>query len=476
MSAALLTSVSPTPGILRGHSWRCPHRILDGSKSPDKLRATNWSTHYTNSAFRGMKHAVTTALTWDQVLEFILEPYRTLPLICRPRNPCKSEVFCGSYVNLVRSRMARFQARDPLYTMQYMWSRARSGIFVSIRNSRLELFVPFCNTNYMNSWTSDAREVLPKNDLAPTHWWSNGWMLCEKCPSNFVGDTWVTTIGNMLMEACKNGMYDIDFVINKRDTPCARLDGCDPMNPMDINLPRTVDVSQLLPIFSFFSGPEYADVTMPHPVDWQRLTGRYFAQACEQKPVQTRPDVYWEHKAKQAVFRGSMTGIGSCAKSNQRAYLCSLPIQNLDAELTGTNSRFKVDPRSRAITKAHRAVATAQFMDFNEQQEEYRYGVCIDGHSAVDRMGRLFNGRQAILKIASPCFALAPNAWLSDFCFAWEHYVPVENSLCNVEASIRWLIDNDKHAQRLAARCAEMNQRYVSVSAITDWWRLVSSC
>jgi len=300
-------------------------------------------------------------------------------------------------------------------------------------------------------------------------------MLCEKCPSNFIGDTWVTTIGNMLMSACNEGMYDMDFIVNKRDTPCVRLDGADPMNPLDVNLPNLVDVSALIPVLSFYTGSEYADVPMPHPVDWQRVTGKCFAQASVRPPVQQRPDVYWEHKAPIAVFRGSMTGIGTCSRTNQRAYLCSLQNDNLDARLTGSNSRFKVDPFTRGIFSAQRDITTGGFMDMNEQQENFRYGLCIDGHSAVDRMGGLFNGRQAILKVASPNCALAPHAWLSDFLHAWEHYVPVSANLSDLDASICWLQENDKCAQGMASRCAYMNKHYLCAAAMTDWWRLLSS-
>ena len=475
MCAALLTSTSPTVGVLRGHSWRCPHRILDGSDSPRKLEATQWNSLCTNSLYRNMKHSVTTALSWDQVLEFIIEPLRMLA----PPDTCKrsyhSLVYSGAYINQLRSRMDRFHGRDPIYTMQYMWNRARSGIFVSIRNSRLELFVPFCNVNYTNTWTSDARAALPKKHLPPDRWWSNGWMLCEKCPSNFIGDTWVTTVGNMLMSACKAGMYDIDFIVNKRDTPCVRVDGADPMNPLDINLPSVVNPSALLPVLSFYTGAEYADISMPHPVDWQRVTGRYFAQASVRPPVQQRPDVYWEHKVPVAVFRGSMTGIGACKRTNQRAYLCSLQSKNLDARLTGVNARFKVDPFTRAISSAQRSDTAGAFMDIEDQQENFRYGVCIDGHSAVDRMGRLFNGRQAVLKVESPKCALAPHAWISDFLHAWEHYVPVSADLSDLDASICWLKERDDCASGMANRCKYMNKHYVCQEAIIDWWRLVSS-
>ena len=470
-----MTSMPPTPGIIRGHRWDCPHGIWKGAKTPELLAGTKWSSLHTNSLYRSMKHSITHALSWDQVCEYIIEPYARLqaPEACRV--PPRSARYPGAYINKLRNKMSQFQGRDPLYTLQYMWTYARSGIFVAIRDSRVQLFVPFCNPNYVNSWTSEARNVLPKKDLPPDRWWCNGWMLCEKCPTNFVGDTWLTTVANMLDSACKQGMYDMDMIINKRDTPCVRIDGIDPMNPMDINLPRVADCRRMIPVFSFFTGAAYADVAMPHPVDWQRLTGRVYAQANPQALVKERPDVYWAHKDPKAVFRGSMTGIGTDSTTNQRAYLCSLQSAKLDAALTGGNVRFKVHPATRAVQVSTWRASARHFIPMEDQQDDYRWGICIDGHSAADRMGRLFSGRQAVLKIAAPRFALAECAWISDFLHAWEHFVPVKHDLTDLMDGISWLDAHDNEALAMADRCRAMSEQFVQLESVLEWWRIVSS-
>lgn len=114
-------------------------------------------------------------------------------------------------------------------------------------------------------------------------------------------------------------------------------------------------------------------------------------------------------------------------------------------------------------------------MPLPEQQENYKYGICIDGHSAADRMGFLFNGRQAILKVDSPIFSLAGKAWISDFIFAWEHYVPVKKNLTDLQIGINWLQKNDENAVKMANRCKKMHETYFCKPTILEWWKTVSS-
>ena len=225
------------------------------------------------------------AVTMDQLREFIVEPHSMLPP-CKRCAPCPpSDVFTSSYVRHLWGQLRCF-ARSPqvVDTLAYFWDNCRSGIFVSIRESKVKLFVPFCNPEYVNKWSDAARSQLPQVGLRPDRWWCNGWMLCEKQSANVWGDHWVTTLLNMLQESCVTpGMVDCDFIINKKDTPVVRHDGQDPMNPFDVNLPKIVDPSSLLPVLSFYSSDDYADVCCPLPKDWWRLTGNVFAQTPAQK-------------------------------------------------------------------------------------------------------------------------------------------------------------------------------------------------
>ena len=121
---------------------------------------------------------------------------------------------------------------DVLYSMQYAFNYCRSGIFVSIRDAKIQLFVPFCNAQYVNTWSENVRHSFApsRTGLPPCNWWMNGWMLCDEIPEQVWGDHWVTAIRNMVRNCC---VVDCDFIINKRDCPLVRKDCGDPMNPFD---------------------------------------------------------------------------------------------------------------------------------------------------------------------------------------------------------------------------------------------------
>lgn len=463
-------------GVLRGHTFDCVHGISKGHASISDLESTGWRNFDTNPHVAGMAHSVTLALSMDQVREYILEPLANLP----PKRPSpmpRISRYTSAYVACLRSKLARFCGNDISFTIAYIWQYCRSGIFVSIRNSRLCLFVPFCNPEYSNTWSPHVRSTLPDSPLPPCHWWSNGWMLCEMQPDNVWGDAWVTTIRDMLESSCMTGeMGDCDFILNKRDTPCVRLDGKDPMNPFDA-LPRIVNPCALSPVLSFNSGQAYADICCPLGADWHRATGKTFAQKNPLPPYRPASDVYWEHKDRVAVWRGSMTGAGIDAQTNQRAYLCSLRSPLLDCKLTGANRRWKVCPISRAISRASMRTDASRkhFMTMEEQQSTFRYGICIDGHGAADRTGELLNGRQCILKVESNPNTLGHRMWLDDLFFAWEHFVPVKSDLSDLLRQIAWLNKEDSRAEKIACNCKAAHEQCLSIAGIIEWWVIMTN-
>tara|TARA_B100000963_G_scaffold360203_1_gene390243 strand:- start:48419 stop:49801 length:1383 start_codon:yes stop_codon:yes gene_type:complete len=453
----------------------CVHDISKGHNSIEALESTNWRLFETNPHLKGMKHSITMAFTMDQIREYILEPHERLP---QKKTTAMPEIcrFSGAYVTSMRSRINIFDRGDVSMTVAYIWQYCRSGIFVSVRNSQLKLFVPFCNKDYRNTWSPQVRKSLPRASLPGDRWWCNGWMLCEMQPADIWGDTWLCALRNMLESSCSTGrMGDCDFIINKRDTPCVRHDGKDPMNPFDA-LPRIINPSALIPVLSFNGGREYADICCPLAVDWCRATGKVYAQKKNMEAYKPPADVYWEHKDQIAVWRGSMTGTGIDSTTNQRAYLCSLRSPLLDCKLTGSNSRWKLCPRTKRIERAaQNCNLRDNFMSVGDQQHNFRYGICVDGHGAADRTGELLNGRQCILKVKSPPCTLGHSLWLDDLFFPWEHYVPVSHNLNDLVDSIQWLIDDDTRAMAIAKNCASAHKQYLCVSGITEWWIIVSN-
>lgn len=444
-------------GILRGQSHACPHRIARVfSKTMPPL------TQPSNPDYPVLTHAVTMAVSREQVETMIVEPFRWLPPIA---------------AHLSRSHAAvdvsYFLKGDFVQSVRWMFDRCRTGIAVSIRNKKLELFVPFCNPHYINTWSEQARREVSKGMLPADRWWANGWTLCGDYVSEQLwGDQGVCAIQNMIMVACERGeVADCDFIINKRDSACVRRDFCDAMNPMDpFQCPQPRPT--LVPVLSCYTGNQFADIAMPLPCDWHRLSRGAFNGQKPLPPVQLPKEVKWENKYDCAIFRGSLTGTGGSRFTNQRIALLHMHDgHNFDLRGTGTCQRFRRCPVEKRIVLPDAqglSVGREHFMPLWKQQELYRYAVTIDGHSGADRLASLIGGNQCIFKIASPNHALCPDTWASERLFAWEHYLPVSAQMTDLHSRLQWARRHPEVCKTLRENCA----RWAATERqqIIQWW------
>lgn len=423
----------------------CPHDLAPGPSNPLSSRFC---------------HSVTTALTWDQVREFILEPHALLSVPQKTLPRQSSVLFQRQFVRRLQSRRRVFTGMDVLYTMQYMWNCARSAIFVSVRSGRLELFVPFCNADYTNDWPDDARWSLKPSStgLHPSKWWLNGWCLCDQVPDNVWGDHWVTTIRDMIIQCCLG--VDGDFIVNKRDTPIVRKDGGHPMNPFSYR--KVVQPSKLLPVYSFYSGPHHLDIACPIGAEWAYRRQALFPQARPHVPDPRVDDTYWVGKEDLVVFRGSTTGTG------QRGKVFACTSKHLDAKCTYNNTRRQLDPCTmREMRDVRVPSSKSNFMSMNDQQAEYKFTLCVNGHSAPDRMHRLFNGTQVVLMPRCSEYDLGQEVWFSSMLQSWLHYIPLQYDCSDLDHNVKWLLEHDRVQSRVLHACSELP---IGEAGIREWW------
>lgn len=445
-------------GILRGHSDECPHNISQPCHSkPQPL------TQSSNPDHPHLTHAVTMAVTLDQLQSMVLQPYRWLPSLQPAARAAPMQ--CFEY----------FSNRCFVDSVLWMWHNARTGIAVSIRSGRLVLFVPFCNTEYTNSWSDKARSMLPQVGLSADRWWANGWTLCGDAVSPQAwGDQGICAIQHMVCTACNEGiMSDCDFIINKRDSACVRLDQCDAMNPLDAYQHPQQGRPPLLPVLSLYTGDQFADVAMPLPTDWQRIQGCCFhAQRPTDLHKAPRP-VDWQSKRDCAVFRGGTTGAGGNRHTNQRiALLHHHDSINMDFKGTSLNQRLRYCPIEKQIVRpwADRTldIGRHNYVPLHKQQELYKFIVSADGHSGADRLGALMEGNQVILKIASPHHALCPDTWASQRMYAWQHYVPVRADMRDIRDKLQWSRQHETACDDMRRQCMVWTKH--ERLRVLQWW------
>ena len=326
----------------------------------------------------------------------------------------------------------------------------------------MQLFVPFCNAQYVNTWSDRARHAMSpsRTGLPPCHWWMNGWMICDEVPEQVWGDHWVTTIRNMVRTCC---VVDCDFIINKRDCPMVRKDCGDPMNPFAPACPL-VDPKRLVRFFSFYGGPFHHDVPCPIALDWCRFTNRTYAQQQKRDLEPPFVDTYWESKEPVAVFRGALTGTG------QRARFCAQTFEHADVRATSSNhGRRRVDPNTLQEMQAASGTLASRknFLSMNEQQCKYKYGLLLNGHSAADRFARLFNGSQVVFVPQCDASDIGRTTWFSDMLFPMQHYVPVKNDGSDLDSKVKWIEDNPAACAEIRKHCEGLPLSY---DGVKDWW------
>lgn len=281
--------------------------------------------------------------------------------------------------------------------LRYAFERYRAGVVVSIRDSRLVLFLPFANDrgyrNSMKDWTvprayaeyklieQDTRGSVEPIIKDPTRWWFNGHLVCNVRPGNIWGEYQLPELFTMITESLglihSTTPIAADFILNKRDCPLWF---------------KSVDSPPLfhLPVLSPYTSCRVHDLPMVLADDW-RLS-------LEGLPA----IVPWEdRKDSRALFRGSSTGKGITPETNVRMALCLFALKFpvlLDCKITKINDRDqlvegedagKVRVAAPKVRELQGILPMAPFMNFEDQTRRYKLAIYIRGHQAASRLGAL---------------------------------------------------------------------------------------
>jgi hypothetical protein len=171
-----------------------------------------------------------------------------------------------------------------------------------------------------------------------------------------------------------------------------------------------------------------------------------------------------------AVWRGSATGAGVTADTNQRLALVALSKPGLlDAQLTGGSARDRIVEAAggglelRWMPHPRKLVPRLS----HAQQRAWKYVVYVQGHSAASRYGALMASGSVILKVASTC--AAPNLWFFDALRPWVDHVPVAADLRDLSSAIQWLQTHDAEAAAMARAAAQLHAQLLGADALREF-------
>lgn len=193
----------------------------------------------------------------------------------------------------------------------------------------------------------------------------------------------------------------------------------------------------------------------------------------------------WDDKLPTAFFRGTATGGGTTAETNQRLHLAQLShdwgsdenlIMNgyLDAQITGWNMRDKKTASSKMTyvrKKDFPFVGGAVNFVPIYRQSEYKYLVYAEGHCAACRYGFMMLLGSVILKVESRC--VADQMWYFPLLKPYVDHVPVRADLSDLKEKIDWCRSHDDECRIIANRAKLLYDRFVSRDAVLDYMQTV---
>jgi len=323
----------------------------------------------------------------------------------------------------------------------------------------------------------------PEVLLPPSSWWMNGGILCNVMPDEVWGDAHCEELLDMIQQTCaEHTIADCDFFINKRDYPHLKRDGSDPYCRFLGDGPLSREsYTSYAPIFSFYTGDDFADVTIPLTEDWRLATS----------VEETAPLAPWDDAAPIAIFRGSATGNYITPDKNIRLKLVLHGVEHseyVDAGLVSYNQRDKIVGvrRDGAVLvdflrpSEHGLPPLVPRMTLQDQAKACKYILYADGHCAASRYGALMKSGRTILRIESERKADGGHLWLFDDAVSAivedgtdnvpddaDHFL-IRANLRNLNETIAYLRTHD-----LVARCVAGNAlaKAPTRARILDAWR-----
>lgn len=360
-------------------------------------------------------------------------------------------------------------------TFRYIFYKFKKGIFIQIRNGKLETFLPFSNAFFVNEWYDkiDLPEGF-KSDLDKRFWYSNNGLLRFESPINET-DTGHCQIKHMFQELCNQYQHtipDIDFFLNKRDFPILKRNRTEPYHNIWDNTNHPLvshNYLNYVPILSMVSADDFADIPIPTTEDWTRVMAKenvYFAMSKRTIATDDRFDTVWSNKREIAVFRGSNTGIGTTVENNTRLKLCHLFNRHplFDVGITNWNERYRKVYNEKIISKP------VVVPDFSakpltiQEQSQYKYIIHIEGHVQAYRLSIELGTRSVVLLVESKY-----KLWYESLLEPWVHYIPVAMDLSNLEERVQWCIDNDEKCKEIACAARHFYETYLSRSGCMQY-------
>ncbi|CAH0388229.1 unnamed protein product [Bemisia tabaci] len=186
-----------------------------------------------------------------------------------------------------------------------------------------------------------------------------------------------------------------------------------------------------IPLFSWCGSNSTQDIVMPTYDLTESVLENMGRVSLDMLSVQGNIDLKWESKIPKAFWRGRDS-------SKERLKLIKIARAHPQLFNASLTNFFFFRDLERQYGPKDKLVSFFKFFD-------YKYQINMDGTVAAYRFPYLLAGDSLVFKQDSEYY----EHFYSDL-KPWKHYIPFNSDLSNLVERIKWAIDHDKEAKRIA--------------------------
>jgi Glycosyl transferase family 90 len=369
-------------------------------------------------------------------------------------------------------------------TFSHLYGKYKKAIYCQVMDASLSVYLPFSQYNYRNEWshllqydetplrksaTLVGYKFDPHRVNEPQRWYANNAVFRYEYPPASSKTTYGIGVSDMFRDLCVAypDVPNVQFFINKRDSPLMRRDECEPFDA--IYGPKVPLVSHkydaYIPVLSMCGNDEFADILIPTWDDWSRVN----------LPEGMRHGldlVPWDTRIPTAVFRGSSTGAGVTPATNVRLHLVALSDEQpmidgepplLDAGITKWNCRPRIH-KGTLVTFAPRDMTPKVPFMTRQEQMTYKYVVHVEGHVCAFRLpSDLYSGSVVLFVDCQH------RLWFTHLLRPYVHYVPVKRDLSDLLTQIEWCRSHDDECRAIVHNAKVFYDTYLTKQSMLSY-------
>jgi hypothetical protein len=394
-------------------------------------------------------------------------------------------------------------AESVMNTFNYIFNKLKKGVFVKIKDNKLDVFLPFSKINFVNEWGNRINydptrfrsmtdflifcsnmagySVNPATINPDTYmWYANNSLLRYEFPLS-ENDNDLSNFKDMFETLCKEReVADIEFFINKRDFPVLKRHSSEPYEEiygMEKYPLVSYKYDKYSPILSMVTTDNNADIPMPTWEDWARAQSQSkppkFFDGC--RSYDYNFNIPWKDKIPIAVFRGASTGGGTTVENNTRLKISLMsstqgPVKLLDAGITKWNTRPRKTMNSPFLQTIEPNKLPFKLVNplSPEEQSKYKYIINIDGHVSAFRLSLELSMGSVILLVESKY-----KLWFKKYLVENVHYISVSADLSDLFEKIQWCRENDDKCEEIAKNAKLFYDTYLKKDGLLDYMQFL---